>query len=197
MSFFFFFIPRFSINSRKVLLKYSARNSSEERKGEKEVRNFFFFFRGTSGRGNSGNGDEFRDGRKFWPKNFREICALLRDDKTQIQIRINPLYRSIQSYIQSLTRWRLHKRKHNGGRISRIFFLQTTHFKRRTSTLYTFFLLIPAFFRTIFLPVLVGKPAVIARDKSYFSPRFINTPFSPRSLLFHLIIHLRFCYIVA
>lgn len=38
---FFFLFPRFSINSRKVLLKYSARNSSEE--GGEEVRNFFFF----------------------------------------------------------------------------------------------------------------------------------------------------------
>lgn len=44
---FFFLFPRFSINSRKVLLKYSARNSSEE--GGEEVRNFFFF-RGTSGK---------------------------------------------------------------------------------------------------------------------------------------------------
>lgn len=65
---FFFLFPRFSINSRKVLLKYSARNSSEE--GGEEVRNFFSFGE------QAGNGDEFRKGRKFWPRNFREICAL-------------------------------------------------------------------------------------------------------------------------
>ena len=44
-----------------------------------------------------------------------------------------------------------------------------------------------------FLPVFVGKPIVIPRDKSYFTPCFVdNTPFSPRLLLFHLII--RLCY---
>lgn len=49
----------------------------------------------------------------------------------------------------------------------------------------------PRVFHITFLPVFVGKPIVIPRDKSYFTPCFVdNTPFSPRLLLFHLIIRL-------
>lgn len=76
---FFFLFPRFSINSRKVLLKYSARNSSEEEGGE-EVRNFFFLSGNKREMGMSLEKVESFD-RGIFVKFAR---SLLRDGKTQI-----------------------------------------------------------------------------------------------------------------
>lgn len=139
------------------------------------------------------NGETF-----FWPKNFREICFA--PHKTQIPIRINPLYRSIHSYVQSLTLpWRFHKREiteetQRRKDITGIFFRGRRPTSRDEVQLYIYFsFLFSPRFPYYISSRICRQTYIIPRDKSYFTPCFVdNTPFSPRLLLFHLII--RLCY---
>lgn len=136
-------------------------------------------------------GMSLENGETFWPKNFREICFA--PHKTQIPIRINPLYRSIHSYVQSLTLpWRFHKREiteetQRRKDITNFLSRTTTHFKRRSSTLYIFFLLVlPAFSILHFFPYLSANLSLF-REINHISPLV--------SSIIPLSLHVYFCSI--
>lgn len=185
---FFFLFPRFSINSRKVLLKYSARNSSEE--GGEEVRNFFFLSGNKREMGMSLEKVESSD-RGIFVKFAR---SLLRDGKTQIPSGSIPCIGVFRAIFRAWQRWRFHKRveeitETQRGKNITNFLSQTTHFN---------FIYFPSCSPYYISSRTCRQTCRYFREINHTSPLVLSIPlFSPRLLLFHLIIHLRYCCIAA
>lgn len=95
--------------------------------------------------------------------------SLLRDGKTQIPSGSIPCIGVFRAIFRAWQRWRFHKRveeitETQRGKNITNFLSQTTHFNFLFPILY-------------FFPYLSANLPLFPRDKSYFSPCFINTPF--------------------